>query len=484
MKRALILVLLLLAACQPTPEEEFVVSKKEGPLGQTNTAQSITVLGPEDREGELPAVAASAISFPDRWEEVQEVRGATITWRADVVTRADGVYPLYRVRDEPVDSHWKERVLSAILPAPTAMEPNSMTRADWTQKFQEYLDQMEHQRDWIEQGFPEWDDVDEGMTDLKTLDETLQQTGKSFQDHIANAPETNEITPVSDYGAVPEGELLFTLSTGERAFVLTGDTGLAMTRWSAGLTEYSESEHLERVPLMGPFDEKWQEVKMSREDAEAALQALLNKLGLEDFAAARSYKVNLMAGEHDRPASVSCVAAGWSFQLVRSFGGCPVESRVFLDDRWIRHDGAGEYSAPFFQESLQVILNEDGVWRFSWWNPKEVMGLEKGAAELLPFDQAQQRIKNAFSACLDVDTMREEFFQGEPPKLQVWRVMLTPFVVRLPNSQESLALPCYLVFFDFNEDWRPMTWALPDAQFNVLIVSALDGSIIDPARGY
>ena len=491
MKRLLLLVLtlLLLIACQPTPEAEFVVSKQDGPLGRTAAPQAVTV--PEAQVPESPASAAQVpespapAAFPARWEEVQQVRGATVTWRADVVTKADGVYPLYRVRDQAVDMAWRQKVLSAILPAPVSMENSGMTRADWSRQFQEYVDRMEHQRDWISQGFPDWNDVDEAMTEMDVLNAELQRGAKSYQSHIDNAPEKNETVTAADYGAVPEGQIVFTMTTGERIFVQAASNGLAMTRYPTQfLTEHSEARHEERVPIMGPFDEKWQDVKMSRADAEAELQSLLETLGLADFAAARTYQVDLMAGEHDRPESVSCVAAGWSFQLVRSFGGCPVESNVYLDDRWIRHDGAGDHSAPFFQESLQIILNEDGVWYFSWWNPKAVVGLEAEAADLLSFDQARVRIKNAFSACLDVDRMREEVFQGADPKLQVWRVMLTPYVVRLPNSEESLALPCYLVFFDYDQDWRADTWARPDASFHVLVVSALDGGIIDPVAGY
>ena len=473
--------LFLLAGCQPTPEEPFVVSKQDGPLGQE--VQAVTVPGPAE-EGMAQAAAAPALAFPDRWEEVQEVRGATVTWRADVEVKADGVYPLCRVREQPVDTTWRERVLSAILPGPVSMETSGMTRGDWSRQFQDYLDQMEHQRDWIEKGFPAWDDVDEGMTDLSALDAEIERAAKSYQAHIANAPEKNETVSVSGFDSVPEGQLIFTLTTGERIFVQAAGNGLAMTRYPTQfLTEHSEARHEERIPIMGPFDEKWQEVTMSQTDAEAALAKLLETLGLTDFAAARTYKVNLMAGDHDKPGSVSSVAAGWSFQLVRSFGGCPVESNVYLDDRWIRHDEAGAYGAPFFQESLQIILNEDGVWYFSWWDPKEAVGSE-GTAALLPFDQAQQRIRNAFSACLDVDRMREEVFRGDDPALQVWRVMLTPYVVRLPDSDDLLALPCYLIFFDYDQDWREETWKKPDASFHVLVVSALDGSIIDPAAGY
>lgn len=474
---ALALALLLLTACQPTPEEAFVVSKQDGPLGTRSTTQLVMV--PEDQAAESVVPA-----FPDRWEEVQSIRGSTVTWRADVVTKSDGVYPLYRMREEAVDSTWRKNVLSAILPEPVTMENSGMTQGDWSRQFQAYVDQMEHQRDWIEKGFPDWDDVDEGMTDLDVLDAELQRAAKSYQAHIANAPEKNETVSVSSFDNVPEGQLVFTLTTGERVFVQAAGNGIAMTRYPTQfLTEHSEARHEERIPIMGPFDDKWQEVTMSQVDAEAALAKLLERLDLTDFAAARTYKVNLMAGDHDKPSSVSCVAAGWSFQLVRSFRGCPVESNVYLDDRWIRHEGAGDYSAPFFQESLEIILNEDGVWYFSWWDPKEVVGSE-GPAALLPFDQAQQRIKNAFSACLDVDRMREEVFQGADPRLQVWRVMLTPFVVRLPDTDDALALPCYLVFFDYDQDWRAETWKKPDASFHVLVVSALDGSIIDPVAGY
>ena len=482
-----LLALLLFAACQPTPAEDVVMNKAEGPLSKGTVTQSVTVPRlKNDKPGSATDAPAqpTAPAFPDRWEEVQTVRGATVTWRATVETKTDGRYPLYRMREQPVDGVWRQRVLSVILSAPLSRESNGMTRTDWTRQFQGYVDRMERQRAWIEQGFPDWDDVDEGMRDLKALEAELQQVSKSYQAHIADAPERNETVSVTDYTDVPEGQTLFTLTGGEKVLVQTDRTGLMMTRWPTFLTEHPEDRHEERVPIMGPFDEKWQEVRMSRAEAEAALQKLLRELGLDDFTAARTYKANLMAGEHDRPASVQCVAPCWCFELMRSFGGCPVESNVYLEDRWIRHDGAGDYAAPLRQESLKIVLNEDGVWYFAWFHPKTVTGLEAEAAVLLPFEQAQRRIKNAFSACLDVDTMRAQVFQGEDPKLQVWRVLLTPFVVRLPNSEDLLALPCYLVFFDYDQDWRESTWTRSDAQFRVLVVSALDGSIIDPEAGY
>ena len=256
-----LLCILLLAACQPTPTEEVVVNKAEGRRSEGTAVQSVTVPGPKDDEPgsatDAP-VQPAAPAFPDRWEEVQQVRGATVTWRATVETKPDGRYPLYRMREQTVDAAWRQRILTAILPAPVSWESNGMTRADWTRQFQNYVDQMERQRSWIQQGFPDWDDVDEGMRDLGKLDEELQRIGKSYQAHIADAPESNETVATTDFTIVPEGQTLFTLTGGEQVLVQTDRTGLMMTRWPTFLTEHPEDRHAERVPIMGPFDEKWQ----------------------------------------------------------------------------------------------------------------------------------------------------------------------------------------------------------------------------------
>ena len=242
-------VLLLLAACQPTPAEDVVMNKAEGPLSKGTVAQSVTVPRlKNDKPGSATDAPAqpTAPAFPDRWEEVQTVRGATVTWRATVETKADGRYPLYRMREQPVDGVWRQRVLSVILSAPLSRESNGMTRTDWTRQFQGYVDRMERQRAWIEQGFPDWDDVDEGMRDLKALEAELQQVSKSYQAHIADAPERNETVSVTDYTGVPEGQTLFTLTGGEKVLVQTDRTGLMMTRWPTFLTEHPEDRHEER----------------------------------------------------------------------------------------------------------------------------------------------------------------------------------------------------------------------------------------------
>lgn len=484
---ALLLALLLFAACQPTPEQEYVVYKGDKtplPKVPENTVSASVVEGTPSAE-EASTAPSDAPVFPARWEEVQEVRGATVTYRADVITRADGRFPLYRLRELKPDAAWRERILSAVLPRPVAMQNDGMTREDYTEAFRQYLAQADRQRDWIEHGFPEWDDVDEGLTDLDELEQQQQEIAALYQDRILNAPETLETVKKTDYRDVPIGTIRFELETGENAYAVATERGLTVTRYRTWLFEQSEYRHLHPYPICKPYDENWQDVTMPEDAAKEALDSLLATLDLSDFAIARAYKVNLFEGDIDHPSTIRRIAACWCFELSRSFGGYPVESQVLVDDRFLSYEGSRDaYSAPVFQESLRIMLNEDGVQYLSCSDPKEVVGLDAASAALLPFDEAQQRIRNAMSMSLNVDALHVGYFQGKDPAMQVFRVMLTAFPVRLPNSDEYSAVPCYLVFFDYDEDWRTETWTAPDASFQVLAVNAIDGSIIHPGHWY
>ena len=493
MKRILIALLLLVltVACVPTPEQEYVVYKGDRtpiPTGAVSEdTVSVPVNGSTDASDSTVG-SANAPAFPARWEEVQNVRGAVVTYRADVIVKEDGRYPLFRIRDQKTDAAWRERILSAVLPKPVEMTCDGITREQRTEEFRQFLAQMDHQRDWIKEGFPEWGDVDEGLRDLDELERQYQEMAESYQEWIANAPESLETVKKTDYRNVPEGAIRFKLETGESVCVSATDRGfcgITVTRYPTWLNEHTEYRHLYPYPITKPYDDNWHDVTMPEDEARAALDKLLNALDLTDFAIARMYRNNLFDGDIDRPSTVKWVAACWCFDLVRSFGGYPVESKLYIDDRMFSFDQGGEaYNAPLMQESLKIMLDETGVRSFAYYNPKEVVGLDSANLELLPFDEAQQRIKTAMSVSLNVDDLRNVFLKGDDPKMQVFRVMLSAYPVRIPNSSDFYAMPCYLVFFDFDQEWRSSTWDQPDTTLRVLIVNASDGSIIHPSQGY
>ena len=96
MKRIIMFCLMfsLLAACQPTPEQEFVINKGDNTVEQQLNATP----GPDSSS------IAARQSFPDRWDEdpIAENEHLVVRAAADVRTKSDGLYPVYRTRSNAV----------------------------------------------------------------------------------------------------------------------------------------------------------------------------------------------------------------------------------------------------------------------------------------------------------------------------------------------------------------------------------------------
>ena len=105
MKRLIaVLLFLCVLACVPTPEEEFVVNKGD------NVAEHSIKSDQQD----------DAQHFPARWDEDTPLRCGTIvvSIHADIVQRADGVYPVYRTRQFPVTQAYAAGLLTKLLGTP------------------------------------------------------------------------------------------------------------------------------------------------------------------------------------------------------------------------------------------------------------------------------------------------------------------------------------------------------------------------------
>lgn len=133
MKRICIIILfstVLFTGCQPTPEMEFVVNKGDDTVEEKLAAVQDGTAG-EGRQ-----------TFPDRWDEGPETVNdrLTLTVRAEVVVKEDGLYPVYRTRQHAVTQEEVVALVEQLLPPPTSVTNpwtprrigSSPTRNGWT----------------------------------------------------------------------------------------------------------------------------------------------------------------------------------------------------------------------------------------------------------------------------------------------------------------------------------------------------------------
>ena len=453
--KGLALLFVLLAGCQPTPEQEFVVNKGDG-----------------SAEQKLAAIAepAAKSDIPDRWVEEAEQMNArvSVSFDADIVQKADGAYPLYRTRTVDIPPEEITGWLELLLPPPTAATTLRMTRADWTQLFQEYMDHVAELQAWAAAGKPDRQDRDETIPTQEEIDER----SAFFWDQINSAPEENEATAVSDYRNLPGSERRYSLSDGNVAFVLADEEEVIVGKGCHFFpyNYYDFYYHRDKLDGGTAFVPLWQEVTMTREEAEAVLNKELERLGFSDFSVVNAYPSNLMEDD-ENTGYVGFVTTGWAFLLRRNLGGYPFVDVPYRPSSQLRYDtGDGYAVSPWIQEErLEVLVNEDGVQSFYFGWKRDVVGIENMNVALLPFEEMILRIKNALAMCYP-----------KQAALHVYRLQLTTQTLRVKNSEDYYEMPCWIVFFrDTNssateedaDEWR-------DVVRETLVINAVDGSII------
>ena len=108
----LLLAILLLIGCQPTPTQEYVVNKKDNAVEQKLT----------DAADLTPQL------LPERWDEVYEGELMTLTFSAPMEQKADGLYPLYKTRQNKLTDDEIVEMLTILFPDPSLNGPRCPQR--------------------------------------------------------------------------------------------------------------------------------------------------------------------------------------------------------------------------------------------------------------------------------------------------------------------------------------------------------------------
>ena len=503
MKRMMVLLLALamLCACQPTPEHEYVVNKGdntvEDKLNATPKTEETTVqLQPsaaatqsapeppavETPKPEQPVEALAPQRFPDRWDEdAADVNAhVSIAAHADVIQKADGLYPVYRLKDAPLTEAEAQALAEKLLGTPTEAYVSEMTKEDWKAMLQSYLDEVAAWQEWDAAGRP--NDVDrdgQGYTPEDIAAQTAWYMAK-----IQDAPDGPETKAVTDYSGLHEkSESVYTLASGEKAFVAFR-RGFQLYR---GCTYYghvyTESEYEVGKEEDDPNAKLWRDVTMARETAEATLRTALEQLGLTEYSVYSAEKACLLerSQEGSKPRYRS---GGWSFTLTRNPAGYPSSALPWEPSQFLNYGTDPSFIAnePVAQEHVTVYVDENGLQAFGLYDRKAVTSLPNANVELLPFDDVQRIAKNTLAMCVGYDRSGER-----KTELEIYRMLLTTYTLRVMDSSEYYEMPCWVVFFDELADNESYRMRMRESTFEtheVLLINAIDGSIIHPDYGY
>ena len=489
--------LFLLTACLPTPKQEFVVNKGDNTVEQKLNATSKPAK--TDRETNESEKENQPQMFPDRWdaEPVEVLKDFTIAAHADVITKADGLYPVYQSAGKPFSKEDITAIASRILGEPVESGEAVMTKTEWGAAMQSYLDEVADWERWVAAGKPN-DGIDRDESGFTA--EEIEATTNWYMEQIRNAPDETSSAPTVDFSGIESGTpSVFTMEDGTKAWIFAYPSSVTVSRTDRHGYIYDRNFYAKELEWGDPNAKLWHDVTLSKDAAESILNRELERLSMQEFSVKYAIEANLFS-EAGEGGDTRYETNGWSFVLHRNPGNYPASKVNYAPASILKYGEGAEFlvNKAIGDEQIKVLISEQGLQYFEYSNPKEITGLPNQNIELLPFEEIQDRVLKTLTMCFPIAKFRE-MYPGQTIPIEIYEMLLTTYTVREKGENGYYEMPCWIVFFDGYYDAGPRSAGVDEEkivasrnkdraevglQHECLILNAVDGSIIHTDYGY
>ena len=437
----LLLVLLMAAAllpgCQPTPEEEFVVNRLDGALEEAVLA--------------TPAPPAQ-YEAPERWTESFDVRGQTV--RIDVAVEVpDAVeYPVLTVKGAPFTAEDVVQAAEVFFGGPVELREPAFGREEILYALQ-YVQQGKVVDEDPETGEPIFGPYEGQEEDIARL---KAQLAAVMEQEETVTPLTAETAPL------PAAAQPVRAETGDTGYFYCMDNSFWFYR-HLGTNVQPELWVLQGDAIYGEKPHALENVKITEEEAVAMGDAFVKKLGRDDLALAICEKAR-SANE----CTLDTIYEGYQLTYVPAINGsvpCYFDRYSNSPELAFTQEQAA-FSDGWWQESIILVVTEDGVQDMSWSNRKEIVNTANENVTLLPFDEIQEHIRRLLK-----NSLRGGGSFGD---LIFERMMLSTALCRLPDQPaEALLVPVWAILLTTEHDREQ------HLEYDLLLINALDGTYIN-----
>ena len=445
---------LLLAACQATPIEEPVVGKEDGvyemKLEQARKEEQTQAQASVDSATPVPSIYIDA----KHWTEDVALKNFTFHIDLDVEAPTSGAFPVYSVTAANFEDKDERltRIFDYFLKDVVAMRQGAPTREDYNKEIEMLLRGV-------------FDD--ESGTYIAPNQEEIQGEIDDLLNAAASAPAEDEFSPAQSWSDIRiPSSLAYRLDNQEVWDIQMESAFLRVSKLPIGVIQP------ERWALAGtalpnePAGTQFHNIKLSQQDAEALVA---------DFGATIMKGFIISSIEKGRVVdSLSCetLTEGWIVECVRSCGDClPFSYQRYKDGNTLRFtDEAYASSLPL--ETVSVFVDETGIRSFSWMNPLKIEEQATSTIELLPFNRAQEIIRQAIKNSLSWSGDNEHGSGLGNGK--VTRVILSSCYIPQKDSPDHFYLtPTWFVLLGFDK------FLSQGVLEQAIAINAVDGSRIE-----
>lgn len=493
MKRIMILLLTLatLAACQPTPEQDAVRQKNSEKMIEMAIGEDTVAPKEADEQPSATPVPVRE-QIPERlvWDFYTDVENIHVTADAPICIMTEDVFPLLRVEPRRFKASDNLAVVQALLGTDTVYKSvYQLTRKDLEKQISDLMNTLSdpYNNEELLEDFGR-EELDELIPRWQKNLEDLQEQYRNFQD---DDPIPN---PVWDGLAEPDMHQTVLVKGPWDRDALKCDSVYFFARdeyptyWSVDMAREGEWGAAWDYGLMeridpADYDTPHAGTTMTPNEAVQMLQSVLSP-----FVKTRVVDILWSNNASDTYGSDGTkLHWGYVIRLLPAYHGTatgmglgylPMSSR----------DPITDVCRQWEQEYIMGAVNEDGVRKLEWRSPLTVTEVVTENATLLPFSEIETIARRQINRLHSYRGFRGE----EAGTLEVAGVRLGLLYIMEQNVLEGgLLVPVWYflqadepnerqkeLWSDGIETWNYDTWN------PLVVINAVDGTIIDPYAGY
>lgn len=464
MKKTLAVILILiflLAACQPTPKEVFVVEKD---------TERMVEKASSDENGTL----ANSLGIPsDRYTYVATDTSGEVKVEVDAEVLVPDVdyLPIVRVTARSFSEQDVENIYEALCSGATPISEDDLMPKFF---YQHTLDELLELRE-------------SGNLDKYDSIEDLDDAINEVMGEVAQAPEyATQIALNCTFNSTGTARILSILNdeTVSDLFVINSpQTGLGVysdfIRDVFNRSEFAnQSSYGQGVTLSyaRTRDTNIITPTISKEEARVAADQVILTLGLTDFVCSGNRISPLFEVMNDETRS-ACKSV-YEFMFTRSVNGVSVTYTNDISSS--APSNPNTVSEPWMYEKIRIFVDDDGIYAYMWNGPCTVTEILNDKATLLPFDQIEkifeEMILVKYGQYDNDDSSKNITINITKIRLGLVRV------TEKDNNQYGILVPAWDFFGTYDEgNGYPIGY---DGYESLLTINAIDGSIIDRSIGY
>ena len=389
-------------ACQPTPEEPVVVQRD---------ALEEKIMEPEET-----AVPEATYEAPDHWTDSAEEGAITINIDANVIMPEVSAYPVIKLEPLVLPQERVDELVHYFAGDRKLYQPNLLTKKDYedaliqakrgqlvdgeyvvTEETKRVVAELEETINNAPEDSPKIY-TDSTLTYKTNTDGTIDSsTSKNYLD-VQIEGDTGPDSGCIYFRNFVDGESNLT----EFSYLTTGYIAESNIRaWVEDDQRMQEEYDPELVAKDTSFlesmksnEERYQKlmsanISITKDEAQAVAQKAIDELNIQDMYLITAQRA-LLDPYHGLPSDGSD-KGGYVFEYVRQSGGIA----GFIRRSWSGNpsENPPEYRPPFEQESVTVVVTDDGIESFLWIGCAQVIETASENVELLPFEDVIERLE-------------------------------------------------------------------------------------------